>query len=90
MNTCVFTCAICICYRVEKKHNGDKNNIVIYIPTGPDCPLNRLHAERIKYAVSKGLSPPDFYVDETHERRYVNRASWADWTREGKNMVLKD
>jgi len=45
---------------VESAHLGREPNVVIYIPCGPDCPVNRLYVERSRMLFRRGLGPPDF------------------------------
>jgi hypothetical protein len=67
-------------------HEGDKENIVLYIPVGPACPLNRLYVERLKHSFQNGILPPDFSgVGEEH--KFVDRAGMDDLSEEGKKVM---
>jgi len=74
-------------HSVEPIHNGKTTNTVLYIPVGPDCPINRLYVERMKYQFLSGLSPPDFNQKPENERYFENRAGISDLSPEGKKMM---
>ena len=74
-------------YSVEDRHNGKETNSVLYIPVGPDCPLNRLYIERMLFRFLSGLAPPDFEKKPEIEKKYINRARLSDLSREGRKMM---
>lgn len=74
-------------HSVEAMHNGRTTNTVLYIPVGPDCPINRLYVERMKFHFLSGLSPPDFNLKPENERYFKNRATILDLSPEGKRMM---
>ena len=74
-------------FRVEPVHNGKTTNTVLYIPVGPDCPINRLYVERMKFQFLSGLSPPDFNQNPESEKYFKNRAGISDLSVDGKKMM---
>lgn len=64
-------------FSVEPKHEGREVNAVMYIPVGPDCPLNRVYVERMRFLFKKGLSPPDFTNLPEKEVNFKDRATLA-------------
>ena len=82
-----FITTFILVYSVEDRHNGKETNSVLYIPVGPDCPLNRLYVERMRFRFSSGLAPPDFEKKPENEKEFTNRASSSDLSREGKIMM---
>jgi hypothetical protein len=45
---------------VEDLHSGSEDNSVMYIPVGPNCALNRVYVNRIRFHFERGVTPPDF------------------------------
>ena len=45
---------------VEPVHGGTENNTVVYVPAGPDCPLNRSYLRNMRPRFESGTRPPDF------------------------------
>ena len=74
-------------FSVEPVHNGKATNTVLYIPVGPDCPINRLYVERMKFQFLSGLSPPDFEGKPENEKCFKGRASFLDLSSEGMKMM---
>ena len=74
-------------HAVEELHGGDEEGIVFYIPSGPDCPINRQYAAKLKKSFFQGKTPPDF--GEKHfETKFVNRAEPRDLTAIGKKIMM--
>ena len=59
---------------------GKDINTVMYIPAGPECPLNRLYVERAKHCFLNGLTPPDFHMNRkaNMEKDFIDRATVED------------
>ena len=74
-------------FSVEPVHSGTSTNSVLYIPVGPDCPINRLYVERAKFLFRRGLGPPDFGGSPENEFEYEDRAGWEDLTEEARRML---
>ena len=74
-------------YSVESVHNGNETNSVLYIPVGPDCPVNRLYVERMKFRFLSGLAPPDFEAKPENEKTFIGRASLSELSSKGKIMM---
>ena len=75
---------------VEPVHEGNENNIVVYIPAGPDCPLNRAYLRHMNQRFERGARPPDFEwygLTESEEENFVGRASALDLSDEGKITI---
>ncbi len=75
---------------MERCHKGSSTNTVLYIPVGPECPLNRLYVQRARNLFKKGLGPPDFSLKPENELHYVGRATWDDLSQEAKAMFGSD
>ena len=78
-----------ITFRVEPIHRGKETNAVLYIPVGPDCPINRLYVERAKMCFLIGSSPPDFHLDSRAniETRFKGRATLPDLSEIARQMM---
>ena len=50
-------------HSVESEHQGNSHNSVLYIPAGPDCPINRDYLRRMRHTFVLSHSPPDFPVN---------------------------
>ncbi len=74
-------------FRVESEHRGRDTNVVLYIPVGPDCPVNRLYVERARLLFMKGLRPPDFNSRQDIEHNFKDRGTIEDLTDEAKIMM---
>jgi len=76
-------------HAVESKHEGKQTNSVLYIPVGPECPINRLYVERAKWCFKFGDSPPDFHTNAkaNSERDFVGRATFKDLNEDAKRMM---
>ena len=74
-------------HAVEEFHNGDEEGIVFYIPSGPDCPINRKYLEKLRESFFHGKTPPDF-GDENLETKFENRARPEDLTSIGKKIMM--
>ena len=75
---------------VEPVHKGGGNNVVVYIPAGPDCPLNRAYLRQMRPRFESGTRPPDFEwygLTESEEQSFVGRASALDLSDEGKRTM---
>ena len=44
---------------MEKVHDGEENNTVVYIPAGPDCAMNRAYSNKMRKRFEVGATPPD-------------------------------
>ena len=71
---------------MEPVHSGTKTNTVLYMPVGPDCPVNRMYSERMRFLFKNGFGPPDFNSKPENERYFVGRATEDDLTEEAKIM----
>ena len=47
-------------HSVESMNSSPEYNSVLYIPAGPDCPINRNYARRLRHSLITGDTPPDF------------------------------
>ena len=76
-------------FRVEDEHFGQDVNTVMYIPAGPECPLNRLYVERAKNCFENGLSPPDFHMNRkaNMEKDFKDRATVEDLNEDALVMM---
>ena len=76
-------------FSVEDEHTGKNVNTVLYIPAGPECPLNRLYVERAKYCFLNGLTPPDFHMNRKSnmEKEFKDRATLEDLNETAKVMM---
>ena len=72
---------------MESAHNGKETNSVLYIPVGPDCPVNRLYVERMRFRFLSGLAPPDFEAKPENEKTFIDRASLSTLSSKGKIMM---
>ena len=45
---------------MESMNSSPDYNSVLYIPAGPDCPINRNYARRLRHSLITGDTPPDF------------------------------
>jgi len=72
-------------HSVEEYHSGEETNTVLYIPTGPDCPINRSYVERTKACFTSGKCPPDF--GSSRESDYQSRAKIEDLSDAAKVMM---
>ena len=62
-------------------YGGSTQNSVLYIPIGPDCPINRHYLRKIRHAFVLGTTPPvsnDILVIEDYEVDFKNRATLED------------
>ena len=81
------------CYNydsVESVHEGNEDNVVAYIPAGPDCPLNRAYLRKMRPRFESGARPPDFEwfgQTESEEQKFVGRGSALDLSEEGKRTM---
>ena len=82
-----FVTTFILFYSVEDRHNGKETNSVLYIPVGPECTLNRLYVERMRFRFHWGLAPPDFENKPENEKEFINRASLSDLSPEGRIMM---
>ena len=76
-------------FRVESIHRGKETSAVLYIPVGPDCPINRLYVERAKMCFLTGNSPPDFHLDSeaNKEKNFKGRATLPDLNEVARKMM---
>ena len=79
-------------HAVEPSHDGTKTNTVMYIPTGPDCPLNRMYIEKAKLCFQSGSIPPDF--DDSNlpsrgkdQKKFKGSATLEDLDANAKSMM---
>ena len=72
---------------MEPAHNGKETNTVLYIPVGPDCPINRLYVERMRFQFLSGFSPPDFESKPENEKEFTDRATFSDLSTDGQTMM---
>ena len=72
---------------MEIEHNGSKTNSVLYISAGPDCPVNRLYVERMRFRFLSGLAPPDFEAKPENEKSFTGRSSYSELSAAGKVMM---
>ncbi|KAJ6549478.1 hypothetical protein B0H10DRAFT_1850934, partial [Mycena sp. CBHHK59/15] len=54
-----------VVHSVEQEHTGTEDSAVMYIPTVPLTPANKLYIERQKGDFLRGVPPPDFPVPQT-------------------------
>ena len=75
-------------FSVEEKHDGKDANSVLYIPVGPDCPLNRAYLEKAKENFLAGENPPDFQSSlGSLEKDFRGRATIEDLNENAKKMM---
>ena len=74
-------------FSVESGHLGKNPNAVMYVPVGPECPLNRLYVERSRWLFRKGLAPQDFQREPEKEVNFEGRATWKDLNEEAKRQL---
>ena len=60
---------------------------MLYIPVGPDCPVNRLYVERMKFRFLSGLAPPDFETNPENEKVFKGRAGLPELSTKGRKMM---
>ena len=72
---------------VEEYHSGTEPSVVLYIPVGPDCLLNRLYAARMRTNFLLGLSPPDFASAPRNEIDFKDRANLKNLGDDAKKMM---
>ena len=79
-------------HAVEPSHDGTKTNTVMYIPAGPDCPLNRMYIEKAKLCFQSGSIPPDF--DDSNlpsrskdQKKFKGSATLEDLDANAKSMM---
>ena len=72
---------------VESSHDGKTTNSVLYIPTGPDCPVNQLYAARMRIRFLSGLGPPDFNGMPENEKSFTDRADYDHLSADGRMMM---
>ena len=49
-------------HSVESEHRGIDHNSVFYIPTGPDCSINKIYLRRMRHAFMLGQTPPGIAI----------------------------
>ena len=77
-----------IFFSVEEQHDGKETNSVLYIPVGPDCPLNRGYLEKAKENFLAGENPPDFQSScGSLEKDFRGRATLEDLNEIAKEMM---
>merc|ERR1711962_1325647 len=74
-------------HSVEEIHQGKKTNAVLYIPVGPDCPINRKYVEKAKECFLNGECPPDFSNGISFESDCEDRANLKDLNDVAKVMM---
>ena len=75
-------------FSVEEQHDGKETNSVLYIPVGPDCPLNRGYLEKAKENFLAGENPPDFQSScGSLEKDFRGRATLEDLNEIAKEMM---
>ena len=68
---------------IEKKHEGNEANSVMYIPVAPDCPMNKVYLRKLRHAFILGKTPPDF-PENDFEVEYKDRAKISDLSDVGR------
>ena len=71
---------------MEKENNGNEHSSVFYIPSGPDCRINRDYLRRMRHTFAAGKSPPDFPVND-YEVDFRGRATLKDLTGAGRKAM---
>ena len=73
-------------HAVESHHGGSSPNIVLCIPAGPECPINRHYLRKVRHALVMGTTPPDFPADD-YEVNFKDRATVEDLSTLGRTMM---
>ena len=74
-------------FRVESKNCSANTNSVMYIPVGPDCPMNRMYVERMRFLFKSGQGPDDFKNKPDNEYNYSGKAKWEELSYEARVMM---
>ena len=74
-------------HAVESHHGGSSPNIVLCIPAGPECPINRHYLRKVRHALVMGTTPPDFPADDDYEVNFKDRATVEDLSTLGRTMM---
>ena len=78
----------CDCiHAVEAYHGGSEDGTVFYIPSGPDCLINRKYKEKMRKTFLSGETPPDFPKND-YELEFHDRAGTADLNEIGKRFIM--
>eukprot|EP00753_Platysulcus_tardus_P008055 PLAT15588.1.p1 GENE.PLAT15588.1~~PLAT15588.1.p1 ORF type:complete len:511 (+),score=223.11 PLAT15588.1:49-1581(+) len=73
-------------HAVERKHAGEQNSTVFYIPAGPMCEKNAKYIARQRDAFLQGATPPDFPSLDA-EKDFDGRATWSDLSALGRKQM---
>lgn len=73
-------------HAVEEWNSSASVNSVLYIPAGPDCPLNREYLRRLRLSLAGRQSPPDFPSSD-REKEYTGRVTIQSLDQAGLEMM---
>ena len=73
-------------HSVENNHQGSEANSVLYIPTAPDCPINRIYQRKMRHSFILGKTPPDF-PENNYEVEFKDRAKMDDLSNLGRKTM---
>ena len=71
---------------MEREHKGSEYSSVFYIPSGPDCAINRDYLRRMRHTFMLGQSPPDFPTNN-YEINFSDRANLKHVSEIGRQMM---
>ena len=70
---------------MDGSHN-DEFNTMLYVPTGPDCEINRQYQRRLRHSFITRESPPNFEKKD-NEVNFKNSVTFDDLSETAKLLM---